>query len=124
MVAKKNAKSKKGVKRVSVKKVAVEKKVETVSLYGNIPEYNQQKYTSIDVELSELLSEFKRHILSKNKLDFYVKWSPCLDGPKKSLTIRKARGKFGIFKEVKFSALSKKDKEVVKTLLALEKLVK
>jgi len=95
-----------------------------VSIYGNIPEYNQQKYTSIDVELSELMTEFKRHILSKNKLDYYIKWSPCLDGPKKNLTIRKARGKFSVFKEVKFSTLSKKDKEIVKTLLALEKLVK
>jgi hypothetical protein len=118
-MTKKNAKSKKVVKRVSVKKPVAEKKVEkveTISLYGNIPEYNQQKYTSIDVELSELMTEFKRHILSKNKLDFWTY--------KKKLTIRKARGKFGIFKEVKFSALSKKDKEVVKTLLALEKLVK
>lgn len=116
MTAKKSVKGNKSVKKVSVKKPVVEKKAETISLYGNIPEYNQQKYTSIDVELSEFMTEFKRHILSKNKLDFWTY--------KKKLTIRKARGKFGIFKEVKFSALSKKDKEVVKTLLALEKLVK
>jgi len=108
----KKAPTKKSVKK-SPKK---DKKSTTLSFYGKIQPYAVQTATHFDVELSDVVDRLKRELLEKSKLYYFMN--------KKKLVIQKARGKYECYKNTTINKLSKKDKEIIKTLISLEKLTK
>ena len=108
----KKAPTKKSVKK-SPKK---DKKSTTLSFYGKIQPYAVQTATHFDVELSDVVDRLKQELLEKSKLYYFMN--------KKKLVIQKARGKYECYKNTTISKLSKKDKEIIKTLISLEKLTK
>ena len=108
----KKAPTKKSVKK-SPKK---DKKSTTLSFYGKIQPYAVQTATHFDVEMSDVVDRLKRELLKKSKLYYFM--------DKKKLVIQKARGKYECYKNTNINKLSKKDKEIIKTLISLEKLTK
>ena len=108
----KKAPTKKSVKK-SPKK---DKKSTTLSFYGKIQPYAVQTATHFDVELSDVVDRLKQELLEKSKLYYFMN--------KKKLVIQKARGKYECYKNTNINKLSKKDKEIIKTLISLEKLTK
>ena len=108
----KKAPTKKSVKK-SPKK---DKKSTTLSFYGKIQPYAVQTATHFDVELSDVVDRLKRELLEKSKLYYFMN--------KKKLVIQKGRGKYECYKNTTINKLSKKDKEIIKTLISLEKLTK
>ena len=108
----KKAPTKKSVKK-SPKK---DKKSTTLSFYGKIQPYAVQTATHFDVELSDVVDRLKQELLEKSKLYYFMN--------KKKLVIQKARGKYECYKNTTINKLSKKDKEIIKTLISLEKLTK
>lgn len=109
----KKAPAKKSVKK-SPKK---DKKSTTLSFYGKIQPYAIQTSTHFDVEMSDVVDCLKRELLEKSKLYYFMN--------KKKLVIqKKSRGKYECYKNTTINKLSKKDKEIIKTLISLEKLTK
>ncbi len=122
MPAKKKKVANKVTKKV-VKKSPTKKSVKkspkeptTLSFYGKIQPYAVQTATHFDVELSDVVDRLKRELLEKSKLYYFMN--------KKKLVIQKARGKYECYKNTTINKLSKKDKEIIKTLISLEKLTK
>ena len=107
---------KKSIKKSPKKSSKKDKKPTTLSLYGKIQPYAVQTATHFDVEMSDVVDRLKRELLKKSKLYYFMN--------KKKLVIQKARGKYECYKNTTISKLSKKDKEIIKTLISLEKLTK
>lgn len=108
--------TKKSIKKSPKKSSKKDKKPTTLSLYGKIQPYAVQTATHFDVEMSDVVDRLKRELLEKSKLYYFMN--------KKKLVIQKARGKYECYKNTTISKLSKKDKEIIKTLISLEKLTK
>jgi len=107
---------KKSPKKSPKKAPKKDKKPTTLSFYGKIQPYDVQTATHFDVEMSDVVDRLKRELLEKSKLYYFMN--------KKKLVIQKARGKYECYKNTTISKLSKKDKEIIKTLISLEKLTK
>ena len=107
---------KKSIKKSPKKSSKKDKKPTTLSLYGKIQPYAVQTATHFDVEMSDVVDRLKRELLKKSKLYYFM--------DKKKLVIQKARGKYECYKNTTINKLSKKDKEIIKTLISLEKLTK
>lgn len=112
----KKSPTKKSVKKSPKKAPKKDKKPTTLSFYGKIQPYDVQTATHFDVELSDVVDRLKRELLEKSKLYYFMN--------KKKLVIQKARGKYECYKNTTINKLSKKDKEIIKTLISLEKLTK
>jgi hypothetical protein len=112
----KKSPTKKSVKKSPKKAPKKDKKPTTLSFYGKIQPYDVQTATHFDVEMSDVVDRLKRELLEKSKLYYFMN--------KKKLVIQKARGKYECYKNTTINKLSKKDKEIIKTLISLEKLTK
>lgn len=109
--------TKKPVKKAPPKKNVVKNKEVTMSFYGTIPECYRQTETRMELPLDYVIDTVCDRLTSTNKLVCYV-------DKKNKATAMKQRGKLGNWKTVPISKLNRKDKEIVKVVLMLKKLVK
>ena len=114
---KKKPVTKKLVKKSPPKRNAVKNKEVTMSFSGTIPECYRQTETCMELPLDYVIDTVCDRLTSINKLVCYV-------DKKHKATAMKQRGKLGNWKTVPISKLNRKDKEIVKVVLMLKKLVK